>query len=277
MSKNSSNSESKGDEMELSKEEVHVDVVKYINHKNNLFDELVCTFKDFIFQKGSAEDCQKRIFNAFLNFRRDANLRLDFEFSEKDFEVFESLSFNENQWISVYVLFSDVFNRDSELDTFLNLFFCDLIYSGPFSEDLKGLDMSDELLDLMRSDVKRLYCLFDDYFNTRNPDLIADIVDVCKREGIPYFMVDHLAEWIADDIERDELKRKEFGEIACELYAVAINKIYNRPILYEDDIFEVSGLKGELEMSQFSEDTIEKTFSKMNSNKRIKIDGVTNI
>ena len=263
--------------MELSKEEVYADVVKYINQKNNMFAELACTFKEFIFQGDSASNCQKRIFNAFLNFRSDANLRLDFEFCENDFEVFESLGFNETQWISVYTLFCDAFGMDSELDTFLSLFFCDLIYSGPFSEDIKGLDMPDELLDLMRSDVKKLYGLFDDYFNTRNPDLIADIVDVCKLDCIPYFMVGHLAEWIADDIERDELKRKEFGEITCELYAVAVNKIYNRPILYEDDIFEVSGLKGELEMSQFSEDTIEKTFSKMNSNKRIKIDGVTKI
>ncbi|MEE1336935.1 RyR domain-containing protein [Methanobrevibacter sp.] len=255
--------------MEWSKEQMYANFVKYINCRNNLFNSLAYTFKGFIFENDSNRDYPSQIFDGFLNFKRDANLVLDFEFSEMDFEIFDVFGFSQNHWISIYKLFSEVFNRDAELDTFINLFFLDLIYSGPFGEDIKGLDMCDELLDLMGEDVMKLYILFDEYFNTRNPDLIKDIVEVCKSESIPYFMVEHLADWISDDIEDDDVKRSEFGEIACELYAVGVNKMYRKPVLFNDDLVEISGFKGSLEMTRFSEVVIEKTFSKMNSNNNV--------
>ena len=263
--------------MKLSKE-VYANVVKYINLKNNLFSSLAYTFKGFIFETDPDRDYPSQILDAFLNFSNEADLKLDFEFSERDFEIFEVFGYTRSQWISIYELFTEVFNRDSRLDTFMNLFLCDLIYSGPFGEDIKGLDMCEDLLNLMNDDVKRLYTLFDEYFTSHNPNLIGEMVEACKSDSIPHFMADHLADWISDDIEDDDAKRSEYGEAACELYAVAVNKMYKKNVLLEGDLLEISSLKGRLEMSCFDEDVIEKTFSKMKSdnnvylNEELKID-----
>lgn len=254
--------------MELSKEQ-YANLVKYINIRNNLFNSLAYTFKGFIFENNPNKDYPSEIFDAFSNFRKKCDLKLDFEFSERDFEIFEVFGFTRSHWISIYKLFSEVFNRDSALDTFIKLFLCDLIYSGPFGEDIKGLDMCKDLLDLMSEDVKSLYELFDEYFTTRNPDLIGKIVEVCKSESIPHFMADHLADWISDDIENNEEKRNEYCEIACELYAVAVNKIYKKNVLLECDLLELNSLKGRLELSSFDEDVIERTFSKMDSDNKV--------
>lgn len=261
--------------MELSNEEINAKVLRYVRCRNDLFRSISDAFSDFIFRNDPDEDYPKMILDAFLKFENDYGSKLDFEFSQSDFEKFHQYS--ESEWISIYNLFCEVFGRNHELDNFINLFFCDLIFSGPFGEDIESLDMSEGLLNLMDKDVKELYSLFDDYFNTRNPDLIAGIVNTSKSDAVPYFMAAHLAGWICDDIEKDEQKRKSYGETACELYAIAINKLYKRRILFEEDILEISGLKGELEMTAFGEDVIEETFSKMNSDNNIYLNEIAKV
>ena len=79
--------------------------------------------------------------------------------------------------MSVYGLFEDIFKYGNKLNPFIYLFFYDLIYEGPFSEDIEALDMSDDLLSLMGDEMLRLYHLFDDYFNTHDTGLLKDMVD----------------------------------------------------------------------------------------------------
>ena len=243
-----------------------MDLEEYFELKNELFISLFYIFDEFINDFDSSKDYSKLIFEKFDNFFDKSNFKLDFEFSNYDFKLFEECEFSSDEWISIYKLFYNLSSQNNGLTPFIKLFYCDLLYNGPFDEDVEALDMSNDLLDLMGDEVRKLFWLFDEYFKHSDSKLIERIAEVCKCDAIPFFMVDHLASWINEKIEKDLNKMQEYGDISLELYLIAYDKVFKKPIIYYwDEYVDLDSMMYDIDTSKFSEKQIEKLYSKMQS------------
>lgn len=240
-----------------------MDIKEYFELKNELFSSLFYIFEDFINDFDSSKDYPKSIFDKFKNFAGKSNFKLDFEFSSYDFKIFEECKFSSEEWIEIYKLFHALSN-DDELNPFIKLFYCDLLCNGPFNEDIEALDMSSDLLELMTDEVKKLFWLFDEYFKHHDSKLIKSIAEVCKSDAIPFFIVVHLAGWIYESIEDDLNKMQEYGDVSLELYLIAFDKIFKKPVIYRwDEYVELDSIRYDIDTSRFSEKQIEKVYSKI--------------
>lgn len=226
--------------------------------KRDFLRELSGTFRGFILSGGRSDGYSDHILNVFLRFNFKSNFDLDFEFDFSDFLIFDILNLSREEWMSIYGLFVDVFKYDNKLNPFIYLFFYDLIYHGPFSEDIEALDMSDELLGLMGNEMLTLYNLFDEYFQTGDSRLVAKIADAAGRDSIPSFVVINLAHWMNEHVGNN---KEELGDHIIELYVAAIEKIYKKPILFDDDLLEVSSIRFAVDSSNFTDSQIEKFYS----------------
>lgn len=240
-----------------------MDVEHYLQLKDDLFNSLVDIFDEVVNDFSSDADYPGLIFEVFDNFRKKSNLVLDFEFSQVDFEIIRQCTFLKHEWIKIYKLFCELSNRNNELTPFIKLFYCDLLYNGPFDEDVEALDMSENLLALMTDEVKKLFWLFDDYFENKNPETIKDIVNVSRDCSVPFFILMHLATWINEDIEMDSNKMIEYGDISLQLYVIANEKVLKRPVLYLDERCELGEIRFGLDTSRFGEEQIENAYSKI--------------
>ena len=243
-----------------------MDLEEYFQLKNELFRSLFNIFDEFINDFDSSKDYPKLIFDKFENFSDKSNFNLDFEFSTYDFKIFEECKFSDDEWISIYNLFYNLSSQDNKLTPFIKLFYCDLLYNGPFDEDIEALDMSNDLLDLMTDEVKKLFWLFDEYFKYDDSKLIERIAEVCKFDVIPFFMTYHLANWINEKIETDLNKMQEYGDTSLELYLIAYDKVFKKPVFYYwDEYIDLDSIMYDIDTSRFSKKQIEKVYSKMQS------------
>ena len=172
---------------------------------------------------------------------------------------------NEKVW--VYLRFYFVGTLDfffPNIHNFRSLFYCDLLYNGPFEEDVEALDMSDNLLELMFDELKRLFWLFDEYFKDNNSKLISQIAEAGKCDVIPFFIVNHLAGWIYEHIENDSNKMREYGDVSLELYLIAFDKIFKKPIIYRwEEYIDLDSIRYDIDTSKFNKKQIEKVYSKI--------------
>ncbi len=241
-----------------------MEINEYLELKNELFSSLFYIFDEFINDFDSSKDYSKLIFKEFKDFGDKCNFKLDFEFSTHDFKIFEECKFSNDDWILIYNLFFNLFSQDSKLTPFIKLFYCDLLYNGPFDEDVEALDMSDDLLELMFDELKRLFWLFDEYFKDDDSKLISQIAETCKWDVIPFFIVNHLADWIYEHIENDLNKVREYGDVSLELYLIAFDKIFKKPIIYRwDEYIDLDSIRYDIDTSKFNEKQIEKAYSKI--------------
>lgn len=241
-----------------------MDIKKYLELKNELFTSLFYIFDEFINDFDLSKDYSKLIFKEFKNFSDKCNFNLDFEFSIYDFKIFDECKFSDDEWISIYRLFYRLFSQDSKLTPFIKLFYCDLLYKGPFEEDVEALDMSNNLLELMFDELKRLFWLFDEYFKDDNSKLISQIAEAGKCDVIPFFIVNHLAGWIYEHIENDSNKMREYGDVSLELYLIAFDKIFKKPIIYRwEEYIDLDSIRYDIDTSKFNKKQIEKVYSKI--------------
>lgn len=228
------------------------------NARNDFIKELAGTFSAFILSDGSINGFPEHILTVFIRFNCMNRYYLDFELDKADFKRFEFLNFSSEEWMLIYGLFNETLKLDHRLNPFIYLFFYDLIYSGPFGEDIEALDMSDELLGLMGSDMLRLCALYDEYFESDDSNILGDIVEASKAKTIPAFVVIHLANRIEEHVGVD---KKEFGDLICELYVIAICKIYEKPKLSINDHMEISSICFEVDTSNFTDIQIDYFYS----------------
>jgi hypothetical protein len=233
------------------------DVDKFINLRDELLDNVYSLFYEIVNSYDNSTVYSVKLYQIFFDFHK--NFKTDFEFNLDDFYKFRQLNFTKDDWIVIYKIFKDVLiycNDNPSLTTFTKLFYADVILIGPFSEDFRCLDMNFDFLELMTEEVKKLFWLFDEYFNNRDKELIKDIKSVCMNDSIPYCMAYHLAWWINDHEKEDK--------IVLDLYVIAINKIYKRPIFYQRNLDDVSEIRVELDTSyHFSDEIIDEAFSKI--------------
>ena len=227
--------------------------------KRKFFKELARTFLAYI---SSAEDIgySDHVLNIFLKFNFNSPYVLDFELDFEDFRAFEYHIFSKDEWMQIYAMFSEAFRYGNKLNPFIYLFFYDLIYLGPFSEDIEALDMPDELLTLMGEDMLRLYNLFDEYFESKNHDLIGEIVDASRPTSIPAFVVTHLADWFEECVGN---VTEEIGDLIIDLYLIAVEKIYKKPGKLEFksyDFFEIETMRFHVDTSNFNVRQVEKFY-----------------
>lgn len=241
-----------------------MDIKEYLELKNELFSSLFYIFDEFINDFDSSKDYSNLLFKEFKNFGYKCNFKLDFEFSNHDFKIFDECKFSSDEWTVIYNLFFKLFSRDSELNPFIKLFYCDLLYNGPFGEDVEALDMSNDLLELMFDELKSLFWLFDEYFKDDDSQLISQIAEACNRDAIPFFIVNHLADWIYEHIENDSNKVWEYGDASLELYLIASDKIFKKPIIYRwDEYIDLDSIRYDIDSSKYNEKQIEKAYSKI--------------
>ncbi len=218
--------------------------------KRKFFRELVGTFSAYMFSSKDME-YSDHILNIFLKFKFNSQYVLDFELDFEDFRAF-NFNFSKEEWMQIYRMFSRVFKYENELNPFIYLFFYDLIYVGPFSDDIEELDMSDELLSLMGDDMLRLYNLFDEYLESHDSDLIKGIIDTSRQTSIPAFVVSHLASWFEECVGNEN---DEIGDLIIDLYLIAVEKIYKKPEkpeLYDHDFFEIESMRYQVDTSNFN-------------------------
>ena len=226
--------------------------------KRDFVKELAGTFSAIINSDDSIKGYPEHILNVFIRFNSKSSYDLDFELDKDDFIRFDLLKFSKEEWMLIYGLFKEVFKFNHKLNPFIYLFFYDLIYYSSFGEDIEALDMSDELLGLMGSEMLKLYTLFDEYFNSDDSNLVNDIVDASKADTIPAFVVIHLASWINEHVGND---KRELGDPICELYTIALGKIYKKPELTQDDYLEISSMFFEIDTSNFSDIQTDRVYS----------------
>lgn len=228
--------------------------------QNEFFKEMNGTFSSFISSYAKNKGYSDHIFNVFLRFDFKSPYELDFEMNLREFRIFYRMQdFTNEEWMRIYGLFADVFKRNHKLNHFIYLFFYDLIYTGPFSEDIETLDMTDELLALMGDDMLRLYNLFDDCIKTHDTGLIKQIADASKEDTIPYFVVVHLANWFNDNIK----DKKELGDFILELYITACEKIYSKVEIYFNDNVEIDSMRYGVDTSGFSDGQVDYFYSRL--------------
>lgn len=230
----------------------------YEEIKRYFFKDLDDTLLGFVRSNGRTEGYPEHLLTVFIAFDLTTEYYLDFELDERDYEHFKRLNFSFENWMSVYGLFKQTLKFNHRLNPFISLFYYNLIYSGPFGEDIEGLDMSDELLALMGEELKKLYNLFDKYFISDDSGLIKEIVESAKAVSIPAFVVVHLANWINEHVGDD---KKELGDLICELYVTAIEKIFKKPELTDNDYMEISSICFEVDTSNFNENQIDHVYS----------------
>lgn len=239
----------------------------YNEVKHDFIKELADTFSAFILSNGSIKGFPEHLLTVFIRFNCMSCHYLSFELDYRDFRHFKWLEFSKKEWLSIYGLLRDTLKLNHRLNTFIYLFLYDLIYFGPFGEDIEAWDMPDELLDFMGGDMLGLYNIFDEYLNSDDSNLVGDIVDASQASTIPAFVVIHLASWINEHVGYD---KKELGDLICELYAIAIRKIYKKPELTRNDYLEISSIFFEVDTSNFSDiqiDHVYSTFGKYEVNK----------
>ena len=253
--------------MKFQSSEMEYESRNFMKAEKEFFKDLFNVFCQYV-GDSQFEGYPEYVLTAFMIFNRKTSFVLDFEVYLDElrfcFIDYRGVNFTKKEWISIYGLFKDVLKYNNRLNTFIYLFLYDLIFIGPFGEDIEALDMSDELLSMMGEDMLMLYNLFDDYFNTRNEDLLEAIVEASKHDTIPYFVVKHLADWFNEYFSN----KKKFGDLICELYAVALEKIYKKPEFLTDEITDIGAIRYELDTSGFSEKQIENAYSKL-ENKNI--------
>ena len=227
--------------------------------KRDFFKELSRTFYAYV---SSTQDIgyPDHVLNLFLQLKFKSPYVLDFEFDSVSFRRFELYGFSKDEWIRIYEMFAQVFKRNNELNPFIYLFFYDLIYTGPFGEDIEALDMSYELLALMGDDMLKLHKLFEDYSNKDDSSLVSKIVDGAKAKTVPAFVVIHLANWINEHVGDD---KTELGDLIIDLYMAAIEKINKKPELASEDIDSIDAIRFEVDTSNFSDKQIEKFYTKI--------------
>ena len=231
---------------------------KFVNIRDELLEDVYSVFYEIIRKYDSNMDYSVKLYQVFLDFHN--KFRMDFEWNLENFRIFRRLNFTNKDWMVIYKVFNntlDYFDDNPELGNFVKLFYSDVILIGPYSEDFRTLDMSPELLELVPSEVKKLYWLFEDYFTSRDDELIGEIKKLSLHDAVCYCISYHLAYWINDN---------EIEDIdALDLYVVAINKLYKRPIFYQSDVDNASSIRVSIDTSwHFSDDVIRSEFAKIN-------------
>lgn len=249
--------------MNIVKAKDNFDCEKFIILQLDLFGSLAEVFYEIINDFDSNKNYEKLIRDCFLKFKNKSDLKLNFEFSYGEFRIFEKYHYSPEDWIVIYKLFNKIINENDELTAFIKLFYYGLIYVGPFCDDVESLDMSDSLLNLMSEEVKKLFWTFDEFYHSRNPDLIINLVDISKDVPIPIYIVKHLAFWVNDHISMHPDEMKKYEDICLDLYLVAFKKIFNKYLIDDYDVLEYDGMRLDLDTSNFSEEQIDKVYSKL--------------
>lgn len=253
------------------------DAGEFIKQRDTLFNRVYDLLND---DNLSSKD----LTDAFGEFSLNSPIIHDFEFSREDFEIFKKLDFTVKEWMTVYNVFYEVIDSS----VLIKLFYYGLIFSGPFADFVKSLEMmidpddynqrdlnyifddygveiGSEIYDLivrgdvfklMSEEITELYFLFDDYFKNRDSSLIKDIKEICRRDCVSFCIANHLAFWINDAEKSAE---------AFELFPIAINKLYKKQILYESDLDYINDIRVEMDTSYYlSDEEIEEGFLKIN-------------
>lgn len=253
------------------------DASEFIKQRDILFDKIYNLLNDKDFSS-------KDLTDAFEEFSLNSPIKHDFEFSRENFEIFKKLDFTVKEWMAVYEIFYEVIDSS----VLIKLFYYGLIFSGPFADFVKSLEMvidpddysqrdlnyifddygvgiGSEIYDLivnggvfklMSEEITELYFLFDDYFKNRDSSLIKDIKEICRMDCVPFCIANHLAFWINDAEKSAE---------AFELFPIAINKLYEKQILYESDLDYINEIRVEMDTSYYlSDEEIEEGFLKIN-------------
>jgi hypothetical protein len=239
------------------------DRMTYDEVKKEFFGNLTDTFLGYIRSNGRIKGYPEHLLTVFIAFDLKTRYELDYELDYMDFRPFNWLelsyeSWSDEEWMSIYELFSRTIKFSHRLNPFIRLFFYDLVYLGPFGEDIEALDMSDELLDLMGYEMKKLNNLFDKYSISDDSALVRDIAEASKVDSIPAFAVIHLANWINEHVGED---KRELGDLICELYIIAIEKILKKPKLTSLDKTEISSIFYEVDTSNFTDAQTDHVYS----------------
>ena len=237
--------------------------LSYYDVKNNFFRDLTDTFLGFVRSKGRIRGYPEHLLNVFITFDLKVKYELDYELDYSDFQHFMRLTrlyggWGDEEWMQIYGLFSKTIQFKHRLSPFIRMFFYDLVYWGPFGEDIEALDMSDELLDMMGVEMKKLNNLFDEYIISDDSGLVSKIIDISKSDSIPEFVVTHLADWINEHVGDD---KKDLGDSICELYIIAIEKILKKPELTGHDKSEISSIYFTVDTSNFTDTQKDHVFS----------------
>jgi len=229
---------------------------KYIILRDDLLENAYSLFYELIMDYRSHKDYPFLLYSLLSNFYSDHNI--DFELNIDDFKVFKRLNFTKDDWIVIYKVFNKALSYcedNAGLSAFIKLFYSDIIIVGPFGEDFRCLDMDYDFLELVPDEVKKLFWVFDDFFNNQDIEL-SEMKSIMRNDSISCCIAMHLAIWVNDTytMDRDSL----------ELFVIALDKYYTKPAFYESDLDNINTLRVELDTAyRFSDDEIHDAFTRI--------------
>lgn len=229
----------------------------YEGVKKDFLMDLTETFSGFVMSEDTCEGYPEHLLTVFMRFDLMCSNVLDFELDEDDFYRFQMLNLSEKEWMSIYAVFDEMFSLGHELNPFIYLFFYNLIYSGPFGEDIALLNMSDELLDLMGDEMKKLNNLFNKYSTSRDSNLVGEILKASKASTIPTFVIIHIADSINEHTGQD---KKDLGDMICGLYITAIEKMLKKPQLTLNDYRRFDSIFTQVDNPNFTDNQINSVY-----------------
>ena len=227
----------------------------YKDVKDYFFRDLADTFMGFVLSNGRTRGYPEHLLNVFITFDLKISYELDYELDYSDFRHLNRLIYlydewSEEKWMQVFRLFSQTIKFKHRLSPFIRMFFYDLVYKGLFDENIEVPDIPDEVLELMGEEMKKLNNLFDEYLASDDSSLVCEIVNLSKSDSIPQFVVTYMADRINEHVGGD---KGDLGDLICELYLIAIEKILRKPELSGRDKSQISSIYLTLDSSNFTD------------------------
>lgn len=232
------------------------DLQKYIILRDDLLENVYSLFNEIIMNYRLDRNYSFQLYNLLLYFYSEHNI--DFELNIDDFKEFKHLNFTKDDWITIYRIFNNALTyceNNAGLSAFIKLFYSDIIIVGPFGEDFRCLDMDYDFLELVPDEVKKLFWVFDDFFNNHDMEL-SEMKSLLRNDSISCCIAKHLAIWVNDTytMDRDSM----------ELFVIALDKYYTKPAFYESDLDNINELRVELDTAyRFSDDEIDDAFKRI--------------